>query len=71
MKAMRRIYCLAVIALMASAAKAQDHVNLDTYAGGQLATEDLNGTARYVGMGGAMEALGADLYQPGRYRSLP
>jgi len=58
---MRRIYCLAVIALMASAAKAQDHVNLDTYAGGQLATEDLNGTARYVGMGGAMEALGADL----------
>ena len=40
---------------------AQDAVNLDTYIGAQLATEDLNGTARYVGMGGAMEALGADI----------
>ena len=36
-------------------------VTLDTYIGAQLATEDLNGTARYVGMGGAMEALGADI----------
>ena len=35
--------------------------NLDTYIGAQLATEDLNGTARYVGMGGAMDALGADI----------
>ena len=26
-----------------------------------MATEDLNGTARYVGMGGAMDALGADI----------
>ena len=34
---------------------------LFTYAAASLATEDLNGTARYVGMGGAMEALGADI----------
>lgn len=33
----------------------------ETYENAQLATEDLNGTARYVGMGGAMEALGADI----------
>ena len=33
----------------------------ETYESAQLATEDLNGTARYIGMGGAMEALGADI----------
>lgn len=33
----------------------------DTYQSARLAGDDLNGTARYVGMGGAMEALGADL----------
>jgi hypothetical protein len=33
----------------------------DTYVGAALATEDLNGTARYVGMGGAMDALGAEI----------
>ena len=33
----------------------------ETYENANLATEDLNGTARYVGMGGAMEALGADI----------
>lgn len=33
----------------------------ETYQNAEIATEDLNGTARYVGMGGAMEALGADL----------
>ena len=32
-----------------------------TYENANLITEDLNGTARYVGMGGAMEALGADI----------
>ena len=34
---------------------------------------DLNGTARFVGMGGAMGALGGDYYygnQPCRYRNL-
>ena len=33
----------------------------ETYESAMIATEDLNGTARYVGMGGAMEALGADI----------
>jgi len=33
----------------------------ETYEIADLATQDLNGTARYVGMGGAMEALGADI----------
>ena len=33
----------------------------ETYESAKIATEDLNGTARYVGMGGAMEALGADI----------
>ena len=33
----------------------------ETYENAKLLGEDLNGTARYVGMGGAMEALGADI----------
>ena len=33
----------------------------ETYQDAKLAEKDLNGTARYVGMGGAMEALGADI----------
>ncbi len=33
----------------------------ETYENARLAGRDLNGTARYVGMGGAMEALGADI----------
>lgn len=33
----------------------------ETYENAKLVQEDLNGTARYVGMGGAMEALGADI----------
>ena len=37
----------------------------DTYESGRLLGSDLNGTARYVGMGGAMEALGADLSTTG------
>ena len=43
-------------ALLAFPAMAQD-----TYENARLLGNDLNGTARYVGMGGAMEALGADL----------
>ena len=58
---MKKIILFAFGSMMALTASAQDHINLDTYIGAQLATEDLNGTARYVGMGGAMEALGADL----------
>lgn len=33
----------------------------ETYENANLTSTDLNGTARYVGMGGAMEALGADV----------
>lgn len=33
----------------------------ETYENAKIATQDLNGTARYVGMGGALEALGADI----------
>jgi hypothetical protein len=43
-------------AMLSASAFAQE-----TYESAQLATTDLNGTARYVGMGGAMEALGADI----------
>ena len=46
----------AVSLLAALSANAQE-----TYENAKLAGEDLNGTARYVGMGGAMEALGADV----------
>lgn len=47
---------LTVFAALAMSASAQD-----TYTNVQFANEDLNGTARYVGMGGALEALGADI----------
>ena len=33
----------------------------EKYENAKIINEDLNGTARYVGMGGAMEALGADI----------
>lgn len=49
------IYTIALTAL-AMPAMAQE-----TYESANIATEDVNGTARYVGMGGAMEALGADI----------
>ena len=58
---MKKIFIFAALSVAAMQLRAQDAVNLDTYIGAQLATEDLNGTARYVGMGGAMEALGADI----------
>ncbi len=44
------------LAFVALGAMAQE-----TYEGAQIATQELNGTAKYVGMGGAMEALGADI----------
>lgn len=54
---MKNRYFLFVTALMiAMSANAQE-----TYENAKLVGEDLNGTARYVGMGGAMEALGADI----------
>ena len=43
------------------AASVMPAVAQETYENAKIMTEDLNGTARYVGMGGAMEALGADI----------
>ncbi len=54
---MKARYYLAA-AMMAGAVSA---VAQETYENANIATGDLNGTARYVGMGGAMEALGADI----------
>lgn len=53
---MKTKYLFIAAALMAMPAAAQE-----TYENAKLAAGDLNGTARYVGMGGAMEALGADI----------
>ena len=53
---MKKILSIMAAAMLGTAVSAQE-----TYDNAQLATKDLNGTARYVGMGGAMEALGADL----------
>lgn len=55
MHIMKRI-ALSLCAMVALSAAAQE-----TYQNTTLITKDLNGTARYVGMGGAMEALGADI----------
>lgn len=53
---MKKILSIMTAAMLGTAISAQE-----TYDNAQLATKDLNGTARYVGMGGAMEALGADI----------
>ena len=53
---MKKVYAIAVTMLAAMPLAAQE-----TYENVKIATEDLNGTARYVGMGGALEALGADI----------
>lgn len=54
---MKRKYLIALSALtLCGGLQAQDIYKVDA-----LGTSDLNGTARYVGMGGAMNALGADL----------
>ena len=49
-------YYLLAASLLTMPAFAQE-----TYENSRIADTDLNGTARYVGMGGALEALGADL----------
>lgn len=54
-KMMKKIF-FAALALAVMPATAQD-----TYESARLLGSDLNGTARYVGMGGAMDALGADI----------
>jgi long-subunit fatty acid transport protein len=53
---MKKIIYLALLAMGIVPASAQD-----TYETARLLGGDLNGTARYVGMGGALEALGADI----------
>ncbi len=53
---MKRYLLVAACALAVMPLAAQE-----TYENAKIVTEDLNGTARYVGMGGAMEALGADI----------
>ena len=53
---MNKNLILATLCLASATAMAQE-----TYENAQIATQDLNGTARYIGMGGAMEALGADI----------
>jgi hypothetical protein len=54
---MKKIYMMALALATILPAFAQE-----TYENAKVAgPQDLNGTARYVGMGGAMEALGADL----------
>jgi len=53
---MKRIFYTVALALVSFSLSAQE-----TYDNANIATEDLNGTARYVGMGGAMDALGADI----------
>lgn len=52
----KHIFLLTVGAAVAFAAQAQD-----TYDAANFANTDLNGSARYVGMGGALGALGGDL----------
>lgn len=47
--------------LIASALTTLPGFAQETYENEKLTESDLNGTARYVGMGGAMEALGADI----------
>ncbi len=51
-----RIFVLASAITVCAAASAQD-----SYDAANFATGDLNGTARYVGMGGALGALGGDI----------
>ncbi|MBQ9559185.1 MAG: hypothetical protein IJV08_04285 [Bacteroidaceae bacterium] len=53
----KRYFMMGLLLVAATIAKAQD-----TYMNDRLtATDDLHGSARYVGMGGALGALGADL----------
>ena len=53
---MKKIFLAAFALMGVMTATAQD-----TYESARLLGSDLNGTARYVGMGGAMDALGADI----------
>ena len=55
---MKKIFTLAVLGLLASTTPV---VAQTVYDGAKLTGKDLNGTARFVGMGGAMGALGGDI----------
>ena len=60
---MKRINIFAVLTMSASALFAQTQ-----YDAARITGTELNGTARFVGMGGAMGALGADhRNKSGRY----
>ena len=54
---MKKTIYIAVLTLAAALPSAAQ----ETYENAKIASTDLNGTARYVGMGGALEALGADI----------
>ena len=62
---MKKILSIMTAAMLGTAVSAQE-----TYDNAQLATKDLNGTARYVGMGGAMEALGVAVWWLARSASI-
>jgi hypothetical protein len=49
------------LAIIAAGMVALPSMAQETYQSTKLVENELNGTARYVGMGGAMEALGADI----------
>ena len=53
---MKKYFTIAALSLTMLPAAAQD-----TYENARLLGSDLNGTARYVAMGGALDALGADI----------
>jgi len=53
---MKKYISMAVVMISVMPMMAQE-----TYENAKLMENDLNGTARYVGMGGALEALGADI----------
>ncbi|MCD8291484.1 MAG: hemin receptor [Prevotella sp.] len=53
---MKKILSISLFSILAITLSAQE-----TYENANLVGDDLNGTARYVGMGGAMDALGADI----------
>ena len=52
----KKIVIMATALALTAGAFAQDIYQMASFS-----SEDLNGTARYVGMGGAMSALGADM----------
>lgn len=52
----KRLFSIGMLAMAAVAAVAQTQYDAARFSGSEL-----NGTARFVGMGGAMSALGADI----------